>query len=81
MTRRRRIHPLVPLVVWLGVALTCTVLALAIVLARSAQQDEQLDAAHLAGMELGQQMCLGFQSEMQRQPAIKPAQRLPGGQL
>jgi len=68
MTRRRK-HPLIPLVVWLGVALACTMSSLAIVLSQVADQDEQLERAHAAGMELGQQMCLGLRSELERKPA------------
>lgn len=78
---RKRKHPLIPLVVWLGVALAGAMSALAIVLSQVAGHDEQLDRAHAAGMELGQQMCLGLRSELERQPARKPAALALGGLL
>lgn len=81
MALRKRKHPLIPLVVWLGVALACATSALAIALARVASQDEQLDGAHAAGMELGQQMCLGLRSELERKPARKSAAPPLGGLL
>ena len=65
----KRRHPLIPLVIWLGVAVTALLLALAFVISQRDVADVQLDRAHMAGMELGQQMCLGFRSEMQRAPA------------
>ena len=73
----KRRHPLIPLVVWLGVAVTALLLALAFVISQRDVADVQLERAHLAGMELGQQMCLGFRSEMQR----APAQQSHGGLL
>lgn len=81
MALRKRKHPLIPLVVWLGVALACATLALAFVLAQVAGQDKQLESAHAAGMELGQQMCLGLRSELERRPARKPASHPLGGLL
>jgi len=80
MTRRRN-HPLIPIVVWLGVALACCLFALVLVLVRTAGQDEQLDRAHTAGMELGQQMCLGLRSELERAPVRAPAVHALGGLL
>ena len=71
--KRRRNHPLIPIVVWLGVALACCLFALVLVLIRTAGQDEQLDRAHTAGMELGQQMCFGFRGELERGQAARPA--------
>lgn len=67
----KRRHPLIPLVVWLGVAVTALLFALTFVISQRDVADVQLEHAHLAGMELGQQMCLGFRREMQRAPARK----------
>lgn len=77
----KRRHPLVPLVIWLGVAVAALLFALVFVVSQRDVADVQLDRAHMAGMELGQQMCLGFRSEMQRAPAAKPAARQSGGLL
>lgn len=79
--KRRRNHPLIPIVVWLGVALACCLFALVLVLVRTADQDERLDRAHTAGMELGQQMCLGLRPEIGRAPVGAPVARGLGGLL
>ena len=79
----KRRHPLTSLVLWLG--LCCLVLLLAFVWVVSQRDvaEVQLDRAHLAGMELGQTMCLGFRSEMERaaRPATAPAATQRGGLL
>lgn len=75
---RRRIHPLVPLVVWLGMSFACALFALAAVLAQTADHERQLDAAHAEGMRLGQQLCQGYRQELQRAPASLPAPRKGG---
>ena len=79
---RRRCHPMTALVVWLGVAVLGLLFALVLVVAQL-PTDAQLDRAHLAGMELGQQMCIGFKSEMERgpRPAAVPVQPQRGGLL
>lgn len=69
---KRRVHPMTSLVVWLGVTVVALLLALVTVLARL-PSDLQLDSAHLAGMELGQQMCLGFLSEKERAAVRRPS--------
>lgn len=78
----KRRHPMTWLVVWLAVALLAALLALVAVVAHL-PADKQLNSAHLAGMELGQQMCLGFRSEMERiaRPAAAPLQPQRGGLL
>jgi len=73
---KRRVHPMTSLVVWLGVTVVALLLALVTVLARL-PSDQQLDGAHTAGMQLGQQMCLGFLSEKDR----AAARRQSGGLL
>lgn len=75
---KRRAHPITGLVVWLAVALVAALFALAAVVAQL-PADQQLDRAHLAGMELGQQMCIGFKSEMERGPRPAAAQPAPQG--
>ena len=80
---RRRVHPMAALVCWLAVAVVVLLFALVIVSAELAQRDVadvQLDRAHLAGMELGQQMCLGLRGELERGRAARPA-RHSGGLL
>jgi hypothetical protein len=62
-------------------ALRSRVLALVFVVSQRDVSYVQLDRVHMAGMELGQQMCLGFRSELQRAPAPKPAARQSGGLL
>lgn len=79
MSRRR--HPMTSLVVWLGVTVLTLLLTLVWVVARRDVSELQLDRAHLAGMELGQTMCLGFRSEIERSAVQAPAQRKSGGLL
>ncbi len=81
----KRRHPMTALVLWLAafsLALLCT---LVWVISQRDVAEVQLDRAHMAGMELGQTMCLGFRSEMERgqvvQPAAVPQPRLGGGLL
>ena len=84
---RRRTHPMTALVCWLASAVVVLLCALVIVsaeLARRDVADMQLDRAHLAGMELGQTMCLGFRGELERQaarPAVLPQRHGGGGLL
>lgn len=62
------------LVLWLGVCLVATVLALAHVLGQLPDA-QTLDRLHLAGMRTGYAMCLGFKES--EQEAAKP--RLTSG--
>lgn len=74
----RRTHPMTALVCWLAATVVVLLFALVLVIAELAQRDVaevQLDRAHLAGMELGQNMCLGFRFELERAPAAPPAAR------
>lgn len=73
---KRCMYLMTTLVVWLGVTVVALLLAVVTALAKQ-PTDEQLDSAHLAGMELGQQMCLGFRSEKDR----AAARRHSGGLL
>lgn len=57
---KRRRHPLIPLVLWLAVALFASTAALAMVIASMHATEAELDSAHLQGMELGQRMCGGL---------------------
>ena len=80
---KRRVHPMTWLAVWLGIALLASLLALVGAVAQL-PAERQLDSAHTAGMALGQQMCLGFRSEMERSPrpaAASPLQPQRGGLL
>lgn len=67
----KRRHPLTALVLWLGMCCLVLLFTLVWVVAQRDVAEVQLDRAHLAGMELGQTMCLGFRSEMER--AARPA--------
>lgn len=84
---KRRVHPMTAMVCWLAAAVAVLLCALVIVTAELARRDVadlQLDRAHLAGMELGQTMCLGFRGELERQaarPAVLPQRRNNGGGL
>lgn len=82
---RRRVHPLAALVCWMAVGILVLLFALVWVVSQRDVADVQLDRAHIAGMELGQTMCLGFRSEMERgqavQPAAVPQPRRGGGLL
>ena len=80
---KRRVHPMTWLVGWLAVALVATLFTLVWVVSKRDVAEVQLDRAHLAGMELGQTMCLGFRSEMERaaRPAVTPAVPGRGGLL
>ena len=80
---KRRVHPMTWLVGWLAVALVATLFTLVWVVSQRDVAEVQLDRAHLAGMELGQTMCLGFRSEMERaaRPAAAPAVPGRGGLL
>lgn len=80
---KRRVHPMTALVLWLGLCVLALLFALVWVLSKRDVAEVQLDRAHLAGMELGQTMCLGFRSEMERgpRPAAAPAAAQRGGLL
>ena len=69
----KRRHPLTALVLWLGLCCLVLMLALVWVVSQRDVADVQLDRAHLAGMELGQQMCFGFRGELERGQAARPA--------
>ena len=79
----KRRHPLTSLVLWRGLCCLVLLLALVWVVSQRDVAEVQLDRAHLAGMELGQTMCLGFRSEMERaaRPATAPAATQRGGLL
>lgn len=62
----KRRHPMTVLVLWLGLCVLALLFALVWVVSKRDVAEVQLDRAHLAGMELGQTMCLGFRSEMER---------------
>ena len=79
----KRRNPLTALVLWLGMCCLVLLFTLVWVVAQRDVAEVQLDRAHLAGMELGQTMCLGFRSEMERaaRPAVTPAVPGCGGLL
>lgn len=70
---RRRFHPLAALVCWMAVGIVALLFTLVWVVSKRDVAEVQLDRAHWAGMELGQTMCLGFRSELDRGLAVKPA--------
>lgn len=70
---RLRVHPLTALVCWMAVGILVLLFALVWVVSQREVAEVQLDRAHLAGMELGQTMCLGFRSDMERGQAVQPA--------
>ncbi len=80
---KRRVHPMTWLVGWLAVALVAALFTLVWVVSKRDVAEVQLDRAHLAGMELGQTMCLGFRSEMERAAgqSAAPAATQRGGLL
>lgn len=65
---------------WLAASIAYVMLALTMALAR-AGYDARLDRVHAAGMELGQQMCLGLRPEAERRPAPRSAGPALGGLL
>lgn len=75
MTRKRN-HPLVHLVVWLGIALTMSILGLVIVAARLPAADV-LDRTFLDGMAEGNVMCLDLERQFDPAADPKPAARVP----
>lgn len=79
----KRRHPLTALVLWLGLCVVALLFTLVWVVSKRDVAEVQLDRAHLAGMELGQTMCLGFRSEIERaaRPAAAPATPSRGGLL
>lgn len=79
----KRRHPLTALVLWLGLCVLALLFALVWVVSKRDVAEVQLDRAHLAGMELGQTMCLGFRSEIERaaRPAAAPSAIHRGGLL
>lgn len=62
----KRRHPMTALVLWLGLWVVALLFALVWVVSKRDVAEVQLDRAHWAGMELGQTMCLGFRSELER---------------
>ena len=70
---RRRFHPLAALVCWMAVGIVALLFTLVWVVSQRDVAEVQLDRAHWAGMELGQTMCQGFRSELDRGQAVKPA--------
>lgn len=61
---RRRQHPLVALVLWLGVSLVVCLMALIYVLGQL-PSSSQLESTHTAGMKYGYELCLSWQEEQQ----------------
>lgn len=61
---RRRQHPLVPLVLWLGVSLVVCLMALVYVLGQLPSSN-QLESTHTAGMKYGYELCLAWKEEQQ----------------
>lgn len=57
-------HPLVHLVLWLGVSLVVSLMALVYVLGQL-PSSSQLENTHTAGMQHGYAMCLAWQEEKQ----------------
>lgn len=73
----KRVHPMTALACWLGIALCATLLAFAWVVASGTTPSHaQLNAAHLAGVELGNNMCVSFRDELGRNQA-RSAARAP----
>ncbi len=75
-SQSKKLVLLASVAVWLLVSLLVAVAALAVIVLR-APDGAALERVHAAGMELGNQMCMGFHSEMQR----APARRQGGGLL
>lgn len=67
----RRKHPLIPLVIWLVLALVFTLFALLIAIG-TPPSDEQLDRAHADGMAMGYQMCPQIAQPAVRMPSHQP---------
>lgn len=61
---RSRQHPLVPLVLWLGVSLVVCLMALVYVLGQL-PSSHQLESTHTAGMKYGYELCLAWKEEQQ----------------
>lgn len=68
MTRKRK-HPLIPLVLWLGVSLVASLMALVYVLGQLPSAS-LLESTHSAGMQHGYAMCLAWEESSQE---VKPA--------
>lgn len=66
---RRRLHPLVPLVLWLGVSLVACLMALVYVLCQL-PTSKQLESTHTAGMKSGYELCLAWQEEQQERKIV-----------
>ena len=73
---RKRKHPLVHLVVWLGVCLVMALLALLIVASQLPASDV-LDRTFLDGMAEGNVMCLDLERQFDSGTEPKPAARVP----
>lgn len=70
VTRKKRVHPMTQLVIWLGVALIAALLALVHVVGRLPSAQE-LESSHLAGMRVGYSMCLGFKESVHEEPRAR----------
>ncbi|CAB5646401.1 Uncharacterised protein [Comamonas aquatica] len=66
---RRRQHPLVPLVLWLGVSLVASLLALVYVLCLL-PSTSQLESTHTEGMKYGYELCLAWEEEKQETKTV-----------
>jgi len=73
---RKRKHPLVHLVVWLGISLAMSMLLLVIVAARLPTADV-LDRTFWDGMAEGNVMCLDLERQFDSATEPKPAARVP----
>ena len=73
---RKRNHPLVHLVVWLGISLAMAILGLVIVASRLPAADA-LDRTFLDGMAEGNTMCLDLERQFDSAAEPKPAARVP----
>lgn len=61
---RKRKHPLVPLVLWLGLSLLACLMALVYVLGQL-PATQQLEATHTAGMKHGYELCMAWEETNQ----------------
>lgn len=66
---RKRKHPLVPLVLWLGLSLITCLMALVYVLGQL-PDSKQLEATHTAGMKYGYELCLAWDEQKQDAKAV-----------
>lgn len=73
---RKRNHPLVHLVLWLGISLTMSILGLVIVVSQLPASDA-LDRTFMDGMAEGNVMCLDLERQFDSAAEPKPAARVP----